>query len=216
MNSKSPASKPQAQIRKEIRQLRSEISLEERSILSRTILDRFLVSAALLSESKTPLKVGLYRPLQFELDLSPLESLFKQKNYRLCYPRVVSNEIKEIEFVDMTDSLERREDWTVGSYGILEPALHKTAFEPKQLDLILVPGVAFGQSGERIGMGAGYYDRFLPLATNALRVSLIFDLQLFESLDQNELDQPVHWIITEKREIKTPYVQEWAQKRGLL
>jgi 5-formyltetrahydrofolate cyclo-ligase len=105
-----------------------------------------------------------------------------------------------MEFVRMKSD-DPNADWVVGPYGIDEPHSELPAVDPQLLDLVLVPGVAFGPNGERIGRGAGYFDRFIPSAKNAFRAALAFDFQLVDRLDQNAWDQPVHWILSEKREI---------------
>lgn len=71
--------------------------------------------------------------------------------------------------------------------------------DPNSLDLILVPGVAFDPRGVRLGMGAGYYDRFLQKACHAQMAGICWDFQLVSDLPQEVHDIPVQWIITEER-----------------
>jgi 5-formyltetrahydrofolate cyclo-ligase len=161
------------------------------------------------------LRVGMYRALPFELDLSLLESELLRRNCVLHYPRVVNGGAhKQIEFVQVSDVGSDSDLWTTGSFGIQEPSGHLPPVPAESLDLIFVPGVVFGESGERIGMGAGYYDRFLVQAPDALRVALTFDFQVLPQLEQNPWDQSVHWIVTERRSFKMPFVQYWLQNVG--
>ena len=65
-----------------------------------------------------------------------------------------------------------------GPYGVLEPAT-ETLVEPEDLDLIVVPGLAFDKGGNRLGRGKGCYDRFLgSLSDNTPSIGLAFDFQV--------------------------------------
>ena len=80
-------------------------------------------------------------------------------------------------------------------YGMLEPAADLPIVEPKALDLVLVPGVAYDRRGGRMGFGGGFYDGFLP-TTQALRAGITYDRCLVEELPCDEHDQRMDWIIT--------------------
>ena len=64
----------------------------------------------------------------------------------------------------------------------------------ERIDLILVPGTAFGRDGGRIGQGGGYYDRFLP-QTDALRVGICHDFALLERLPLQAHDQNMDAVV---------------------
>ena len=72
-----------------------------------------------------------------------------------------------------------------------------SASRPQQLDLVLVPGVAFGRDGSRLGMGAGYYDRFLPQAENALLMGIAYDAFIQPNLPRDEFDVLVQLLASE-------------------
>jgi len=84
--------------------------------------------------------------------------------------------------------------------GMLEPAKNLPVVDPRKLDLVLVPGVAFDHRGGRLGFGGGFYDRFLP-TTPALRVGVTYDRCLSEDLPCSDYDQRMDWIVTPTREI---------------
>lgn len=70
--------------------------------------------------------------------------------------------------------------------------------EPSQLDMVLVPGIAFDRQGRRLGFGKGYYDRFLT-NTNACRVGIAYSFQVSsDELPSEEWDQRVEWIVTDR------------------
>ena len=83
-----------------------------------------------------------------------------------------------------------------------EPIVHLSdVVLPSELDLIIVPGVVFSESGYRIGYGGGYYDRFLERFTGST-LALAFELQVIKSIPQESHDVPVQKIITEERVIE--------------
>lgn len=86
-----------------------------------------------------------------------------------------------------------------GLYGI--PTVAASSLQeilPVALDLVLVPGSAFDLKKQRIGMGGGYYDRFL-LNTRAYKIALAYECQMFSALPADKYDQSVDWVITESK-----------------
>jgi 5-formyltetrahydrofolate cyclo-ligase len=70
------------------------------------------------------------------------------------------------------------------------------------LTAVIVPGLAFDRRGQRLGRGAGVYDRFLStLAPHTLRIGVIPDAQLVEALPTESHDVPMHFVVTEKQVI---------------
>lgn len=88
-----------------------------------------------------------------------------------------------------------------GAFGIMEPeAKEQNKFIPGEgRGLILVPGVAFDRSGNRIGMGGGYYDRYLASLDEGIKsISPAFSFQITDYIPAERHDLPVDCIITEK------------------
>lgn len=82
-----------------------------------------------------------------------------------------------------------------GIYGIPEPTgAPFTAFD--QVDLVLVPGLAFGPKGTRCGKGKGYYDRTLARLRNAYTIGLGFDFQLLDNVPMDVHDVLLDEIVT--------------------
>ena len=96
-------------------------------------------------------------------------------------------------------------DLTKSTFGIMEPkhTLLKK-FNIEDIDLIIVPGLVFDEHCNRIGFGAGYYDRFLPKrAKNTTTIGIAYDYQVINKIPTDVYDVPLDFIITEKR-IVTP------------
>ncbi|WML47514.1 5-formyltetrahydrofolate cyclo-ligase [Neobacillus sp. PS3-34] len=86
--------------------------------------------------------------------------------------------------------------------GLLEPIEEETAaVVPEQIDLLIVPGLAFNKNGFRLGVGGGYYDRYLVHFTGAT-VSLAFTSQILDHVPVESHDRPVSNIITDEGIIK--------------
>lgn len=91
-------------------------------------------------------------------------------------------------------------DLSFGAYGILEPKSDRCKrADTGDIDMVIVPGSAFTRSGDRVGYGAGYYDRFFgSLPEKALKVALAFELQIVDDISVSETDVKVDMIITEE------------------
>lgn len=90
-------------------------------------------------------------------------------------------------------------DLEISSYGILEPkkeCIKKVSIN--DIDLIIIPGVAFDINGNRMGHGQGYYDKLLEKSKVA-KIGLCFEFQLLEKIPTESHDIPVNIIVTEER-----------------
>jgi 5-formyltetrahydrofolate cyclo-ligase len=100
--------------------------------------------------------------------------------------------------------LERMDELVVGKWKILEPPHERwneagKEFQPEQLDLVIVPGVAFSREGGRMGNGQGYYDRLLERARPACRlIGLCYECQLFDDLIVSPHDVFMDKVVTER------------------
>lgn len=99
--------------------------------------------------------------------------------------------------------LEAMDEVVRGKWGILEPPPERwdepsKIVSPKDLDLVIVPGVAFCRYGHRLGNGQGYYDRLLSAVREDCRlVALCFECQLFDDLTTEFHDVAMDFVVTE-------------------
>lgn len=196
-----------SRFREEILEKCRAMKQEEASDRSKRIVENFLPTFQGKAGELRGLEVGLYRSLRQEVELSLLEEVLVEAGARLNYPWISDEVSKQIEFKSANPF--DGTHWKKGSFGIQEPQAGRPDVDPESLKVVFVPGVVFGVSGERIGRGAGYYDRFLVRAPQALRIALAFDFQLVEKVTQKDWDQQVDWICTEERQILLPRALEW-------
>lgn len=113
---------------------------------------------------------------------------------RVILPRVAGAELELCEIHDFD------RDTAPGAWGIPEPTT-AAAVAFAGIELILVPGAAFDEQGNRIGYGAGFYDKLLAACTKTT-VALAFENQIVPEIPAASHDVPVHLIVTEKRIIE--------------
>ena len=111
-----------------------------------------------------------------------------------CIPKVFGNDLRLFRIRNMA------EDLAPGTFGVLEPLPHCEEISADRPTFHIIPGVVFDWSGNRIGYGKGYYDRFMQkLPENAITVGLAFDCQIVDSLPCEPTDIPLHYLVTPKR-----------------
>ena len=123
------------------------------------------------------------------------EALTIQKNVVVPLSEKHSHKLKIFYINDFNTDL------TVGTYGILEPKTDQCKIAKKsELDIIIIPGAAFTITGDRVGYGSGYYDRFLKDVSNSiLKIALAYEHQIVPSIPTSEDDVRVDMVITEER-----------------
>ncbi|KDR94838.1 5-formyltetrahydrofolate cyclo-ligase [Peptoclostridium litorale DSM 5388] len=90
----------------------------------------------------------------------------------------------------------------VSTYGVKEPKKEFTRpFDKDSIDIVIVPGVAFGENGCRMGYGAGFYDRFIhSIQNNSLvTIGVAFELQVYDFIPCDDHDIILDYIVTENR-----------------
>ncbi len=179
-------------LRTEYIQIRDSLSPADRANKSL----RAVKKIAALPEFRTARTVMLYRAVRGELSLESLCSLPVAADKRFAYPRCVSK-------TEMKALLPG--GWEKGAFGIQEPAEDSSQpVPPEEIDLVICPGTAFDLRGNRLGMGGGYYDRFLPKCVNAVFVLAAFEEQHAPSLPRSLRDVPMDLVVTDAAVYRIP------------
>lgn len=176
-------------LRKRILAARRTLTEEKRAAYSAAITEQVL-SLEALKRART---VFAYAAMEDEVQTEKLISSLLGMGKRVAIPFVTGKRVMEAVLVPSMDALE------YGAYHILTvKEEQRIIVPPQEIDCVLVPGVAFGLDGARLGMGGGYYDAFLPKAGQAARIALAFHCQIAERIPQETYDCGVDWIVTEQ------------------
>jgi 5-formyltetrahydrofolate cyclo-ligase len=123
-----------------------------------------------------------------------------QDGKQVLLPKV-NNNTKQLDLYHVTD-LAR--DVAAGNWNIREPIIErcKLVEDLTTVDFILLPGVAFGIDGSRLGYGGGFYDKLLAsMSHQPTLVAAAYALQVVENIPQENTDRKVEWLITEQNTI---------------
>ena len=178
------------EMRAEARARLRTLTPDERARASRAIAERVLSLPEIVDAGV----LLLYASLATEVATDEIAAAARDRGVIVTYPRCLA-ETREmvIHRVDGLDAL--REG---GSYGIREPTLECPVLRLEEIDVALVPGLAWDREGGRLGRGAGYYDRlFGRRAWRGSRIGLFFAVQEVHSVPVEPWDAPLHAIVTE-------------------
>lgn len=135
-------------------------------------------------------RILCYASVGGEVDTRALIQAMFADAKQVCLPVVESRGCMAARLLRAPDAL------AAGAYGIPVPDGGAEA-APSSIDLVLAPGLAFDRAGGRLGMGGGYYDRFLP-ACSAAACALAYEFQLVQAVPVAPHDGRVQWIATER------------------
>ena len=172
-----------AELRTYIRQCKRSFSQQQLEEWSLDIIDR-LQQEPHFCQAKT---IMLYHPLPDEVSTMPLLEQWNDKT--LLLPRVIDDEHMELRCYSGPEDLQK------GAFGIMEPC-GELFTNYGQIDVAVIPGMAFDAEGHRLGRGRGYYDRFLSRVPFIYKIGLCFGFQLVEEVPTDENDIRMDLIIS--------------------
>ena len=176
-----------AQIRQDVIQKRRHLPIDAQLQAAQHVCAQ--INA--LSLYKKAHHVACYRAHGGEIDLAALWQPFPDD--KTFYFPSVSSENK-LHFLPVTAYT----PFQANTWRILEPQVDlKCAINPEILQVFFIPVVAFDMKGTRLGMGGGYYDRYLATPSKAIRIGIAYEFQKQPSIPIDPWDQPLHGVITE-------------------
>ncbi|MCE9679373.1 5-formyltetrahydrofolate cyclo-ligase [Shewanella sp. AS1] len=195
------------QLRQQIRQARRQLSAREQREFAELACQRAL---ELISRQKVK-RLALYLTNDGELDTQPLIEALWQREIEVYLPRLHPFSPGNLIFLRYQEDTQLQ----TNSLKIREPKLDiKQMILPHQLDLVITPLVAFDSSGQRMGMGGGFYDRTLAnwqQSGKPLPIGYAHDCQKVSQLKSEYWDVPLPMIITPS-ELVSPLNQPVSKK----
>lgn len=180
-------------LRRETLAGRDTLRGSELAAWSSSITDRLLD----IEEVRTAGTVFVYMHFRSEVRTMEFINRCLQAGKTVTIPHTLT-EKKQLLAVRITDP---RRDVVPGYCGIPEPAgqlLQTSLYNPKEIDVAIIPGSVFDRTCGRFGYGGGYYDRFLALeATTAFRIGLAFEMQITDRVPVQQHDQLMDLVVTE-------------------
>lgn len=178
-------------LRQEFLSKRAAIPHNERNRISHELIKKFLATEIY----RTSKIIMAYASTPDEIQLNELFAACFDNKKILAIPFIIGKgEMKAVE-VPSFDALE------VGEFNILTVKQNQNFIVPAQIDCVIVPGLAFDKNGGRLGMGGGFYDKFLPLAINAKKIAFAYDFQLVDALPLEAHDAIIDFVLTTERSI---------------
>jgi 5-formyltetrahydrofolate cyclo-ligase len=169
---------------------RDLLSASERSAKSEEIVERVLA----LPEVGAARTVMAFWSFGSEVQTAALIERLREAGKRVVLPRVQEEEIAAVAY-------EPGDPVAATSFGAMEPA-EGDLVPAEDVDVVIVPGVAFDRRGGRVGYGGGFYDRFFSRAQAAPAVAVAFAVQLVDAVPQGRSDARVDAIVTEDEVIR--------------
>jgi 5-formyltetrahydrofolate cyclo-ligase len=190
--------KKKKELRKKVQELRDSIDPELRGSLSARVAENLWS----IPEFAAAESILFFISFRSEVDTIPMIRRALDEERAVCVPSTDSDHkaMQACRIFDLENDLQ------LGNYDIMEPKPEcLRPVPPNELDVVLMPGVAFDFTGARLGYGGGYYDRFLEKCSpRCMLIAIAFELQMVEHVPCADHDHHVHKIVTEKRVIDCP------------
>lgn len=169
-------------IRRRVKARKNLLEPQERHEAARRVFNRIEQMAAFVMANR----ILIYNSLPDELSTKEfIERWATRKTFYL--PRVNGLDLEILPYSP--------ESSHKGAFGIIEPD-GSDIHDITEMEMIIVPGVAYDRTGSRIGRGRGFYDRLL-CRSNAMSVGVAYDFQIFDAIPTEPHDVAVDWVVCE-------------------
>ena len=188
--------------RKKAKEILMSLSIEKRNYQEELILD-YLKNLPEWTEAKI---IALTKSMPMEFSLDKVVKLARMMDKKLVVPVTLPHRQMKFAFWDKNTQFQKN------SFGVEEP-IQPIWVDKEQIDLVIVPGLAYSKKGERLGFGGGYYDRFIE-QQNFSTISLAYQEQVYNEAVWNVevFDQTVQILITKEGVIHS---NELLEKREI-
>lgn len=166
--------------------LRSQLNEAER-VQKTAVITEKIIQCRYFSEAE---RIFCYIDFQGEAGTEGIIKEAWQLGKKVYAPRVSGDTMEFFEFHSFSELVP-------GAFGILEPQGRKAA-DSMETDLMVLPGVAFDRSRNRIGYGRGYYDRYLAARSGFYTIGAAFEMQIVDRIETEKTDIRADMLVTEK------------------
>ena len=173
----------QAEIRSKIKNLRKTLDIRTVVALSSAIQNKVLGLKEVINADT----FMVYSAFGNEVKTDKIITELLSKNKRVAYPITIGE--------NMVAGVPCGDKYQKSRLGVLEPLEYTVLDNPS---VVIVPLIACDKNLNRIGMGKGYYDRYLK-NKNCIKIGICYDFQVVDGIIPNSTDVPLDIIITEKR-----------------
>ncbi|MBP5180917.1 MAG: 5-formyltetrahydrofolate cyclo-ligase [Clostridiales bacterium] len=181
-----------AQIREQRRLLSPEDLSRAQSELLTAFKDALKDDAYFKSVFTGARNIALYESARNELPCDALADYIRKEGKSTLYPRTSG---KDMEFCIITDPAK---ELFPGNFGILEPRPGMPSVKGEDIDIVIMPGIAFDEDGGRVGQGGGFYDRWIssiPEDKRPLLIGVCMSFQMMTKVPSNSSDIPADVVL---------------------
>lgn len=180
-----------AALRAQMREARKALTPQQRKAGEDAIAER-LYSLPTIRKAKT---IAVYQAVGSEASVNDLVRALRllDDKPRIAYPAVCGGGVMQFIYVEAGET----PDFLCDPFGKTAPRHGDSVAEKDDIDIILVPGLAFDEKCRRLGQGGGYYDRFLDyMHGECLAIGVAFDEQIVDAVPCDVHDRRVDYVVT--------------------